>query len=289
MVVYVSRVMSGESLATNHSQQEQLTVCLDQKEHKRTTQVKIRRVDFGMTIHTNMKLQKTNNYNQFKFIDTNRELYHPHVENLVKSIGRRNLLRYIPILVDKNMKVLDGQHRLMAAKKLGVDVHYLVIDDLTMEDIILLNVNHRRWGTVDYLNYYLKQGLKDYQILADFSKKHGVSPRLSMIVLSSGYGSDSSYAVFKSGLFKVIDLEKAEDVISKLFAIRRFMEVTSLNDRELVQATRTIVKKGYFAQLIENIQESGVKVVRSNSTREYLRQFELFLNRRKRGQIIRLI
>lgn len=241
-----------------------------------------------------MKIQKTKDYKQFKFLDLNREIYPSHVENLVKSIGKRNLLEYIPLLVDKDMRVLDGQHRLMAAKKLGVDVYYVVLDDLTIEDIILLNINHRRWGTDDYLNYYVKQGLEDYLVLERFSKQNEISIRLAMILLSGFQDSKKetvSYHSFKSGLFKVADEEGASETIKKLFILRRFVNNDGWRQREFVYALRHIIDKGLFDHLVSNLEDSGVKLERVPSVREYLRQFELYINRRKRPgkSFIRLI
>ena len=49
------------------------------------------------------------------------------IKNLMQSISYRNLLAWRPIIVTKNFLVIDGLHRLEAAKRLGVEIYYEVI------------------------------------------------------------------------------------------------------------------------------------------------------------------
>ena len=67
---------------------------------------------------SNLKnVYKTTDYGQFKNIEGNRGINLKHVNTLVTSITEKDL--QIPIIVDQNMRVVDGQHRLEAYKKLN--------------------------------------------------------------------------------------------------------------------------------------------------------------------------
>src|SRR5437868_13330592 len=98
-------------------------------------------------------MDQTTDYEKFVFRKDNRaKICKEHVDRLIKSIKITNLLQWRPIEVNSAMEVLDGQHRLLAAKALGVPIYYKVIDNATPESIILMNV-HKNWGMGDYLNY----------------------------------------------------------------------------------------------------------------------------------------
>ena len=120
-------------------------------------------------------IHKTKDYEKFNFIEGNRfKINHGHVRNLVNSIKQRNLLQYRPIEVDSSFGIIDGQHRLLAAKALGVDIYYEIKKDLTINEVIALN-NSRPWGIADYLHFYVTKGFVEYIKLKDFCEKNNIN------------------------------------------------------------------------------------------------------------------
>ena len=63
-----------------------------------------------------LQIHSTYDLSIFKILDGNRNINLGHVERLVKSIEENGFLK-MPIIVNDNFDVIDGQHRLMAAKK----------------------------------------------------------------------------------------------------------------------------------------------------------------------------
>jgi hypothetical protein len=125
-------------------------------------------------------IQKTREYDKFNFRVDNREaINQAHVARLKESISARNLLEFRPIIVNVQMEILDGQHRLLAAKGLGVDIYYQVEEELRPEDIIALNVS-KSWGIGDFLNYYLKNGYPEYRKLKDFLDKNRLQLKVAL-------------------------------------------------------------------------------------------------------------
>lgn len=117
---------------------------------------------------------KTTNYDMFKFHPSNREINKANLKHVVNSIKACNMLEFRPIVVDSNMSVMDGQHRLLAAKELSLPIYYQVKHTSTHEDIVLLNIQ-KRWNSEDYFNYHASLGNVGYQKVIDFAKKHGAS------------------------------------------------------------------------------------------------------------------
>src|SRR5580693_9488423 len=102
-------------------------------------------------------MEKTKNYELFLKHDSNRELVENNVTKIMKSIETRNLLEFRPILVNEKMQIIDGQHRLEAAKRLGIEVYYQIMKKPPAETMLLLNTNQKRWTTNDYLNYFCEE------------------------------------------------------------------------------------------------------------------------------------
>lgn len=123
---------------------------------------------------------KTKNYEMFIFRADNREkIDQVHVQKLVESIKSRNMLDLRPICVNEKMEIIDGQHRLLAAKLLNVEIYYQQDKTLKAEDIILMNVS-KAWGTSDYLNFYCEHGYSEYIKFKDFMKRYNLNLKVGL-------------------------------------------------------------------------------------------------------------
>lgn len=176
-------------------------------------------------------IQSTRDYEMFRFRDDNREkIDQAHVRRLIESIKARNLLDLRPILVNEMMEVIDGQHRLLAAKMLGVEVYYQKEKKLGANEVMLMNTA-KAWTCGDYLNFYCKNGYKEYQKLQNFMKKHNLNLRVALnICMGAGKYSYSSY---KNGEFQFEDqqldkeLEVCWDTIDFIKKMNGFSAYTS--------------------------------------------------------------
>lgn len=81
-------------------------------------------MDVAQALANGLAIQLTKNYEQFKFLKLNRNIDQSYVQELKRKIENRGLL--VPILIDKNGYVMDGQHRLMACKELEIPVQFIV-------------------------------------------------------------------------------------------------------------------------------------------------------------------
>src|SRR3974390_251420 len=97
-----------------------------------------------------LKIQKTTDYSQFKFLKENRPTAPQY---MVQAIQQKNLLEEHPIICDVNMNVIDGQNRLKAAEFLQLPVYFIVSENITAEDIVLCQVQ-KLWAMYDFLRFY---------------------------------------------------------------------------------------------------------------------------------------
>lgn len=121
----------------------------------------------------------------------------------------------IPIKVDSNYVVNDGQHRLKACMSLKIPVNY-IIDEETMDttQIAQLQSTTKSWGYSDYAHSFSnsEDNGSDYRIYLNFCQTYPqFSHRNVMMMLNNGVGTGSHFeANFKSGKFKVKSLTKAK-------------------------------------------------------------------------------
>lgn len=168
-----------------------------------------------------MEILKTQDYNLFKILPGNRETRKSHIKKLAESIARNtNLTKYVPILVNKEFHVIDGQHRMEAMKLLELPIHYIQADELGLEDAQILNSGTKSWLPVDYADSFSRLGNRHYKKYLEFKSEY----RLNHDVLLSFLGLDEPVTseMFKLGRFKAKDIESSHDLCKSLLALQGF-------------------------------------------------------------------
>ena len=184
------------------------------------------------------KVYKTSDLSIFKQIDGNRIPNLQHVKRLADSI-RVYGMKCNPILVNERMEVIDGQHRLMAAKDAKSFVYYIIIPGYNLKEVHTLNLNQKNWGKKDFMEGYANMGIKSYIKLREFIKKNeefGFSDCIAFCSNKSSYSScdikqkgrlDNSKnynlsEVFEEGTWKGKDFDLAQEWANKIRMIKRY-------------------------------------------------------------------
>lgn len=237
-----------------------------------------------------MEIKQTTDYNKFKIVHGNRELLERHVNKLVDSILERNLLAANPILVNDKMEVIDGQHRLEASKRIGLPIHYTVVDRSSLREVQLLNTAVRNWTLTDFLNSYVAMGLEKYKELEKFVNDTGIGLSNALyLIVSRGsdniiinMSSPSRIKEFKKGelTFTKEDMERAHKIAKALNKIEAYSDPNLIRDREFIVAVARVDSDELTDILVEKLQETNEPIHRAVNTRSYLYQMEQALNYR---------
>lgn len=195
-------------------------------------------------------IKETNDYNIFKYIKSNRELNETHVKTLMEEISKHNYLNIRPILVNKKFEVIDGQHRLEAAKRLGVPVFYQVIEGDVYDLMTSLNIQ-RPWALKNFIHSYAEKGLKPYQRILEVSSRFSMSPAVISRVFPPKKCGDKDYIskYFRNGEYDYYitdaDIAKLEDVKTCLNAFKDFFSwpKAAMNRHYIVIAVFQFLKR----------------------------------------------
>jgi hypothetical protein len=225
-----------------------------------------------------MEILKTKNYKQFILVDKNREggVCPKHVDILVHSIQARNMLEFKPIECDSEMRVMDGQHRLKAAERLGVDIYYTINPKFQDSDMITLNIN-KNWTPRDFLNFYVKSHYPEYIKLDEFVKKNAIDLRIA-IKLTKG-NSKRTHRDFKMGTFTFNEEEHGDlfdlcwqtiDYIKRMNGVKGYLATTRFWNA-LIKLIRHVDfnKEKWFGNLTRMIERIDVRA----TEKDYLMMF----------------
>jgi hypothetical protein len=153
---------------------------------------------------------KTDDLSIFKAIDGNRVPNLQHIKRLADSI-RVYGMKCNPILINEKMEVIDGQHRLMAAKEVGTFVYYIILNGYTLNEVHTLNLNQKNWTKKDYMEGYANMGIESYIKLRDFCNKNQDLLFTDCLSLCSNVSSSATYVLsnkFRNGSNKIINTKQ---------------------------------------------------------------------------------
>jgi ParB-like nuclease domain len=186
------------------------------------------------------KIIETKDYNIFKISILNRPIEPSNLKKIIASLEANNLLEFDPIIVNSEMEVIDGQHRLAAAKHLGISVWYTINDKSQDEDIILLNAAKKSWHIEDYVNFYAKKGNEDYIKLLEFCKKHQLTASKCAKSFFTHMNGSPQVIDLKNGKFRFPSQEQIitiEETIASINIVKETIERYCFNRKSLVKSS----------------------------------------------------
>jgi len=187
-------------------------------------------------------IYETKNYNLFKLLDSNREPNQRILNKLEKSI--KDIGIQIPIIVNTENQIVDGQHRFWTLQKLGYVVPYIISkawkkDNHTIE----INNTSSNWTSLDYANFQMRKGNLDvkkalqqsYIWQKETNNKFKIINGLELIVSGKSYSGIK--IKLKNGLY-ISDLKTANKIFQILKVMNEYPRKTSAFAAKFVRATK---------------------------------------------------
>lgn len=246
-------------------------------------------------VESSIQVFFTSDYGKFKMINGNRQLNEGKINRIIKDIQDGiDVLKYYPIQVCEKanrLEIHDGQHRFFICKKLKRPVHYIVMkEERELVDIAKINSNTEKWTNRDYINCYIQQGVKDYQILRDFHEKYGISITVSLKLLQNGNPgiegiNENISNAFKRGQFKVNHYKEAERIAE---ACERFAPFQFRHERGFIIAIFRVMdaKKIKIEDLVAAYIKNPDTLQQCGNFKGYLFSLEQLINKGKQNRIV---
>ena len=158
-------------------------------------------------------IYKTKDYSKFGVYKFNRTINESLVKKIMESIQDIGYIHGKSLIVDKEMNVIDGQHRLEACKRLKLPIYYMITSSDPQKTIIQLNAKQVGWKMNDYIHSWAGSGIKCYQDLQEFEKKHHLGITNSLLILFDSTTDLADIKNIKAGKkFKINP--KSEDIVT---------------------------------------------------------------------------
>ena len=219
---------------------------------------------------------KTKDYSIFKFSKANRPLSEQNVLKIMRSFQEFGFMEGRDVIIDNDNVVVDGQHRIEACKRLGIEVNYVVSNGNAIAKTIALNNCQKQWTIEDYINSYAAQGFDFYRRLINFNQKYnlGFSTSLDVFIQNPMHVSQK----IKQGSNFTVNTQ-SDDIAEFILSCNK---VPFFRSKYFARSIVYLFKKANKKQL-EYIKLNILSVPQQPNTQQYLTVYENMLNHKKRG------
>jgi hypothetical protein len=222
----------------------------------------------------NISIYKTNNYDMFKYIASNRVITENHVKEIMSEIQANNFLEENPVKVNKNHEIIEGQHTFQACVRLEIPVYYMYTK-MTKKNIGRFNSSRKTWNMEDVLHHYCVEGVHDYKVLAGFRSRHPY-PLSTLIYLLTGENSKRVLTEYRKGEFKI---GQSLDTVEKLLdCIKEFKEYSDkiYRNRAFITSYIDVLTHPDFKHdvFVHKVSLAPSKFTKQENKRDYFRMIE---------------
>jgi len=214
-----------------------------------------------------LNIYKTYNYLHFQKLQGNRRVNRSHLNRLLASIEEKSLI--VPIIVNENYQIIDGQTRYECWKMLGKPIYFIKISGYGLPEVQRLNNNMKKWNYNDFLDSYCELGYKDYLLFRDFKNKYGFDNRSSITMLKQSAGGKDTKD-FQEGKFRVKNYSIACKWATEITKIKKYYY--GYNRRAFVTAMLHLLNHENFEMkiLIQKLKYQSSKLVDCTNKTQYV-------------------
>jgi len=226
----------------------------------------------------------TNNYELFSYIDGNRPIRATHLKNIKNSIASKQIP--VPIVVNEEYKICDGQNRFEACRLLKKPVYYIVIEGLKLEDVQRLNANTNTWDTQDFLDSYCELNYENYIRYRTFKNKYKFGHNECMVILGGYWGKKGKriHQTFRDGKFVIKNYSESVEVSEKIIQVAKYYD--GYKRKGFINAMLKLFKNTEYSHkdFLYKLSKQSEKMTHQADVESYLKLIERIYNHRRKNE-----
>lgn len=248
------------------------------------------------------KVYQTSNLNLFNVIKGNRPPNPQHIKRLADSMIKNGMMQS-PIIVNENFDVIDGQHRLMAARAISSFIYYIIQPGYGLKEVQELNINQKNWSKKDFMESYADMGIESYLKLRNFTRRNPIYTINNCIAMcsnrvsSSGTDVSAKYRmdspnkvrvqkeVFEEGTWLGKDFELAQENADKIKMLKTYYDGYLRSTFIGTMLGLFSNKKFDFLEFLNKLKYQTQKLEDCTSVSQYKILIESIYNHRRRDKV----
>lgn len=187
---------------------------------------------------------ETKDYSMFNLLGFNRKVDSAHVKRLVESMKAHGFKGVVQIIKTKFIDgveryyIVDGQHRIAAAKQLGLPIRFELTELKTRVEtadfIAELNTSMKSWGTANFLKVWSDLNIEEYVKLETIQKETG----FQITPLLEAYLFTSCQVLYRKGKMKFPNEAESDKIIQQMIDLNKYLPNKAFCRRAVVRVMR---------------------------------------------------
>jgi hypothetical protein len=235
-----------------------------------------------------MKIEKTKNYELFVKNDEQRPINVGHAKRLAANMVKYGFIPSKPIQAYRKgnkLVVVDGHHRLEAAKAANIPVCYVVEEKTSQDTMASENSLVKKWVTDDFVRLYASRGIPEYKEIMNYAAQ-GIPIGLVVMMLAGwtgGIGNNNRALQF--GAYKIKTRKYADAAVA---IIKEFGQAndTVKNRTFITCLVKCMVVPAFSVEFFVGKLRANIGMLdKTSNADQMLAQFESIYNYRSRQTI----
>lgn len=229
----------------------------------------MKQLELAYKLDKNVKISnlifETEEHDKIGMLKGNRTLDLNNLKKIKKSIVDNGYKKSQPITLDKDLCIMDGQHRKKSCEELNISMPFVIEleNDNSLKLTQQLNSNQKNWKITDFINSYADRDFKDYKLFKKFVKEEEISESLLLWLLYHSRNGEIQNRVKEGKLVCTeLQLATAKEVLKKAREIRAALPSQTpqyknfMKDKVLIPLTSIMEEEKYsHDRMIKQMRE----------------------------------
>jgi hypothetical protein len=228
---------------------------------------------------------RTSDYEKFKLLNGNRKRSQKKINTLAKKMKKHGWLETVEITVNQYFQVIDGQHRLEAAKIAGIPVLYKIVEDAGLNEVIKTNSGSSNWTIKDHIPSQINLGNKNIILLDQMMKQF---PELTLSIcqmMITQTNKNPDRELVETGEWEIGDYNKGILWCENLMSLKPHFEGYKIT--VFVRAMIDLLNNPNFdfQEFFHKVKLRPTMLVRCGKKEQYIALVEEIYNYKRTGKI----
>ena len=174
------------------------------------------------------------------------------------------------------LEVYDGQHTVLACKRLNAPVIYNIFNNVSNRAMISLNDKTRKWKMTDYLKFGVTDNINDYMFLNRIYNQE----KLPLTALIMMYGGSYQNKSFKQLNWKALTVERGNAILGFIKDFEMKFNIGHCRHARFVWGLSKVYDTGMYhhEKMLMQLSKCSQLMTKQASPGDYSRNIEMVYN-----------
>ena len=227
-----------------------------------------------------VKTGETKKYSLFISPSHQRDISNNSIKAIMESMKEHGIISAISVRKSSTYKgkyeTFDGQHTVMACKRLNLPVIYNEFEDVSNRAMISLNGKSRKWKLKDYLKFGVTDGIDNYVFLNRIYSEE----KLPLTALIMMYGGAYANTSFKDLKWRALTVQRGHTILKHIKEIESTFNIKHVRFARFIWGFGKVIDSGKYDhdRMMYQLSKCSTMLTKQANPEGYTTNIEMVYN-----------